>query len=100
MNKKTAKALEASIKHWEENLKATVLDEISVQGEDCALCMLHLGPSCGDCIINQATGESGCDDSPYMEAVKIHDNILNFDNWTGWKKACKAEIKFLKGLRE
>lgn len=100
MDKKTAKALEKSIKHWEQNVRAEEPFQASTSAFDCALCMEF--PDCFGCPVMKHTGDDNCYGTPYYEAA---------DALTGWKsepedetkeifrKAAQAELDFLISLR-
>lgn len=114
MEPKVRAALEASIKHWEENLAAEEPYLVELGPAACALCQLFRKRiwrdtiSCEDdnlgrCPVYKKTGEKGCEGSPYDGAVEA------FGSWEFletpfrrkmWQEAAQAELDFLKSLRE
>lgn len=122
MDKRTSDALEQSIAHWEENVAAETLDEISLDGKDCALCQMFFDgvevDSCSDCPVQIRTGSSYCAWTPYISACNARDewedSIDRNRDWDGnvtsakeiddareaWRTAARAEHEFLKSLRE
>jgi len=107
MDKETRMALEASIRHWEANLATDDPHQASYSYLDCALCQLFDNEDevddegnpldvCFKCPVMQATGESGCRNTPYARArVAI----------SAWRRGApkpvaeiQAEIDFLKSL--
>lgn len=103
MDKRTAKALEASIAHWERNVAAETPDGAGVSGADCALCAEFRNKSenqCGGCPVRDKTGLICCLDTPYASAVSrfvswIDDPSLR----SAWRAAAQRELDFLKSLR-
>lgn len=105
MNRKTLKALKASIEHWEENCRAETTDDVSVGANDCALCdEYHTGnhaTACVGCPVWAKTGEQYCRRTPYGAAK--HARL----DW-GWeptpvnrakfRRAARREVNFLKSL--
>ena len=101
MDTRTREALEASIKHWEENAVAETFDDASIDAGNCALCIYYFDSgNCTDCPVKIKTGKSHCDNTPYGKA---------WDALDLWRKglsvpmpfheAARAEVKFLKSLR-
>lgn len=110
MNKSTAKALEASIKHWEENAKAETIDAVSTSADDCALCekfnALDNQTSCVGCPVFAATGKPFCEGTPF-ETASLHRRYWYFassQNYraraAAFRKAARAELAFLESLRD
>lgn len=103
MDNKTVEALEKSIVHWRENLRATDIGSISTGVDDCALCGLFWVDICVGCPVQRKTGSTDCHESPYLAAsvslTRLNDDSSQ-ENWEKWRKACKAEISFLEGLRD
>ena len=121
MNPDTKTALEASIKHWEENVAAHP-SEMRVYADDCALCQRFMrqrfnysaiggeNNRCRDdselCPVHAKTGKTMCRGTPW-EAVL--DAISVWSGHTGpEEKAARAKVvrrakkmlKFLEDLRE
>lgn len=105
MNKETLAALDASIKHWEENARAETPEEANVDGRACALCNmfndLRSGDiSCRRCPVMWATGWRSCAGTPYQRAA------IAFYDWSSghavadqFREAALAELNFLKAIR-
>ena len=96
MDERTALALEDSIKHWQENEAAKSLDGVSTEPEDCALCATFTDDLCWGCPVDDSTGDGCLGNKPYQDAVDADEN----NDLRGFKKAARAEVKFLEGLRE
>lgn len=110
MNPIAIKALQDSIKHWEENLAVKHPDDIKLGGEHCACCLAfhtcgNEDNHCPGCPVAEA-GHEGCMGSPYFDAV---DAAYDWKTLVGsrlsaikakkeWQKAAQAEIDFLKSL--
>lgn len=108
MDARTAEALEASIRHWQENVNAQRAPEASTSPEDCALCRMFfrngMRDACRGCPVFKKTGKSHCDDTPYDLALPAHEN---WEHGYGgiamrdaFRIAAKAELDFLISLRE
>ena len=103
MDAKTAKALEASINHWEENLIAEESYQASATGRDCALCQIFVlarpSKDCDDCPVAQATGAPMCEGSPFDAAYTA---LYNWSAGRGtrdaFRLAARAELDFLTSL--
>lgn len=116
MQEEVRAALEASIKHWEENVAAKTKDEAKVFGDACPLCKLfNYGPSapanciesCGHpsygmCPVFARTGCDECEGSPWETAMQAWRswNPQDPDFLTYWKEVAQAELDFLRSLRE
>lgn len=103
MDERTAEALEASIKHWEENREVSKPEQAKIDANDCALCNLYVLDGCEGCPVAQRSGHKGCHGSPYFDA---RFTLADWRKWPddpdrkqAWQKACDAEIAFLKSLR-
>lgn len=104
MKKKTAKALERAITHWEENLRLAesgTLTVLYITGRMCALCTRFMKDNdCrrGEekCPVYERTGNPACLESPWN---KVHDAIYGYGN-EPLPAAVKEEIEFLRSLRE
>ena len=102
MDTKKREALEASIKHWQENVAAVTPDDASTNGEDCALCDLFFEYDCIGCPVRERTGEEDCLDSPYHLANNAYGEWYfhnDEDSKAAWRKAAQAELDFLISLR-
>jgi len=101
MKKATAKALELSITHWEENVR-THPQDVSLSADKCALCDLFWGIQCIGCPVMESTGRERCGGSPYQDTPRA---LLlargDYDrHGTTWREAATKELNFLKGLRD
>lgn len=107
MNKATIKALQKSIKHWQENLakaEAGTLINDDIMSNKCALCtrfcvtaICKRTPFIGKvekCPVATATGRTVCKGSPW-EDVK-HAILLGFDS--DILKHTQCELEFLESL--
>jgi hypothetical protein len=108
MDAETRAALEASIKHWEENVSAEQAWETSVGPSKCALCALFSAQltttenHCGGCPVAEAVGEISCEGTPYLKAVSARiDWLMSPSGGTKrqWREAAQAELDFLISLR-
>lgn len=103
MNKKTLTALKQSIAHHERMAKFTKIEQFEKEApgwSDCALCQLFIMQSCVGCPVDNETHTS-CQDTPYEEICDAHDLLKekkSKPNWQSFRKAERAEIKFLKSL--
>lgn len=93
-------ALEASISHWEENVKLAEERGLSfhhISGGACALCYkYHKGFSCGECPLSEAGMECDDDNSPWKKvgtAMKAGDKEKIV-------AAARAMLTVLKNLRK
>ncbi len=118
MQPKVREALEASIKHWEENVAAKTSEEAKVFGDSCALCKLFSEPyeasdpddyrencghpSFGKCPVFSKTGKNECGGSPWETAMNAWRawNPQDPDFLVYWQKVAQAELDFLCSLRE
>ena len=107
MTKVAAKALEKSIIHWEKNLAAKSPGDVKLSPYSCALCREFIikdkdNGRCMRCPIMARTGKTGCEGTPYDDAHIAAD--LWFYSLHGgedaFRAAARAEIEFLKSLRE
>lgn len=105
MDAKTAEALEASIKHWQENVAAETPDGVSLQADHCALCRIFFyEKNCRGCPVFARTGEQCCNESPYRAAEYW------FEQWkrrpdsaeirAEWRQTAQKEVDFLISLRD
>lgn len=65
----TKEALEASIRHWEENVAAETPYDASTSGRECALCGLYYDRDCKGCPVFERTGYECCELTPYENAA-------------------------------
>ena len=113
MTRKIKKALEDSIKHWEENLerliknkgKRNLVAKISIGGDSCPLCeaLDECAYLCCGCLVAKKTGLSNCQGSPWMDVSNImgrHRSSRSKNDFDDLKISFINEIEFLKGLRE
>ena len=104
MDDLTAEALEAAIRHHKMNLAAKTFDGVEIGSEDCPLCALFVDDKCEGCPVKEKTGKALCDGSPFPELSHAamdwacHGNSK--ENRKTFRAAEKAEIAFLKSLRE
>ncbi len=109
MKKETRIALEASIKHWEENVAATDISEVSVDESDCALC--HRFQGIEDCYTDEdgeiercpvyvRTDFADCEKTPYMNAYWKYRSVeARTAELADFTHHAKLELAFLKSLR-
>ena len=104
MKRAVAEALEASIKHWDENAKAQTPKDASTRARDCALCRMFPGVDasrgCPGCPVHERTGHE-CGGSPYYDAdsALTHWRVFG-DGAHRFRAAAIAERDFLISLRE
>ncbi len=96
MKPEVAAALEASIKHWEENTQVTDLADARLGTNHCALCKMFYNQGCRGCPVKERTHMRYCTGSPYQEAEDAADD----DRFEDFIAAAEAELEFLKSLRE
>lgn len=98
MTKRTLKALQDSIAHWQRLATGTTEDEEQPYAEDCALCglFLELDERCKGCPVRNKTGKQFCESSPYRYAEIAY--TFHGINSPQFKKAARAELKFLRSL--
>ena len=85
-NKKTLKALQGSIKKWENIVAGTGVDRGT---ENCPLCQLYINNRCEGCPVKKKTQLIGCLGTPYGAYESSHKDH---------KKLAQAEVYFLKSL--
>ena len=104
MDNKTRSALERSIEHWKQNAAAEVLDDVSVRGEDCALCGRFYDSFCKGCPVAAKTGKHTCLGTPYHNAASAahvwDEDPENEDLRGAFRAAALKEVAFLESLRE
>lgn len=102
MTPETAQALEASIKHWRDNVEAKTPGQASCEELDCALCGLFFERNCKGCPVNEKTGLRFCRGTPHGAAVSAHSDW----EWgpgggrAHFRAAAQDMLSFLEGLRE
>jgi hypothetical protein len=98
MTEQTAEALEYSIAHWERlaGNKADKRDELG--GKSCALCQMFFFSDCDGCPVKTRTGYRYCSFTPYLAADQAADRFGLTSSQ--FHPAAKAELEFLKSLRE
>ena len=98
MDKETREALEASIKHWEENAAVDHLKDVKLGEENCALCRLFIRDSCKGCpIFENDTNQQYCIGTPYYAA---HSARRGEPPSLGtFRMAAQEMVDFLKSLR-
>ena len=95
-----SEALEASITHWEENLAAKTLKEVSVGADACALCSLYnKNGGCTGCPVKEKTGHNFCWGTPYIGVGAAMSCWQATDDDTLFRDVAQKEIDFLKSLR-
>jgi len=107
MNKKTAKALEGSIKKWVNIRDNGGKDKTT---RNCPLCELfYYEALCGDCPVALRTNDDCCGETPYILWVEHHEqkHVAVAKDLDGLKVHCPEckeladkEVKFLESLRE
>lgn len=100
MDEKTREALEASIKHWEENVAAVTADDVRLGPDYCALCQLFHEDDCIGCPISLKTRDDFCGGTPYNKVSNLlydwRDEDCSRDDF---RAAAQAELDFLISLR-
>lgn len=105
-------ALKESIKHWEENLAFARNGEygkIETSSEFCALCQEYPGMDCVGCPVEENTGLSLCEGTPWRFAdtltTKIKDLLDEYpighmftDEKEDLIQAIEVELQYLKNL--
>lgn len=106
-DKRTAEALEASIRHWEENVAAEIPQQAGTSADDCALCdEFHPENSdekgcCEGCPVFKRTGQKWCAGTPFHEAHHALNSWLRKGGSPKvWKRAAQKELDFLVSLRD
>ena len=110
MDKETLKALKASVRKWERQVKDPTL---STSWQNCPLCKLFHPSSgssrviktedCSGCPVKAKTGEPYCISTPYDEWYYHKANCHEFEigaNCVECKEFITEELKFLEELLE
>jgi hypothetical protein len=111
MDKRTAGALEASIRHWEENVAAETPHDAGVWSDSCALCSEFLKENddsyivrCFGCPVYQRTGHHECSRSPYGAARNAWEHWVSESEVPeardDFRRRAQAELDFLVSLRD
>ncbi|HYF29434.1 MAG TPA: hypothetical protein VEA36_03680 [Candidatus Paceibacterota bacterium] len=106
MDERTLEALKGSIAKWEAIVAGTG-DEKGVN--NCPLCQLFNGPSeeanlgCKGCPVADASGDTGCLNTPYEHWTEAPDLIKSPDGGymiggIGSRILAQAELNFLRSL--
>jgi len=111
MNKQALKALKASIDHWYRISACETVGELLIEGwcsDDCQLCRMFdeytfsrysTRGYCIGCPVEAATGQQGCNGSPYKAAALSLSKWLYTGDWYNTDQDnLEAEIRFLESL--
>jgi hypothetical protein len=103
MDPRTREALEASIKHWRENVEAESPEYVKVHGDACPLCTeFYAHSDCIGCPVADKTEDYFCFGTPYYRARSAHERWTADKDVTSrndWREAAQAELDFLISLR-
>lgn len=98
MRKKTDRALNGAIVHWEQNLAAAVAGEpIKIGAAVCPLCNLFLLRDCYGCPVARHTNKTNCEKSPYNEVIEAVRSGADKEVLTG---EVQRELNFLRSVQE
>jgi len=105
MDDKTLTALQASIKHWEDNVAARGVKSVKLGIKECALCE-YFGPfdepSCVGCPVSERTGLTGCEGTPYDDVCEAEVEWSDHPRTNSYKEyfreIAQTELDFLKSL--
>ncbi len=97
------------VNHWKRMLKLTVRDiKQSRDGDgkdaptanNCAFCVAYSDDSCRGCPIQLKAGKRICENTPYLAAYRLYDDIAdgNHRRIKAFHKAVQKEIDFLESL--
>lgn len=106
MDRKTYDALQASIRHWEENLVAEEPHAVAVKGDACALCRLFVigrgWNDCKGCPVRDAIGRGHCEGTPWARAAEAVQYWRYYPSARGaraeFRRAAQRELDFLRAL--
>ena len=109
MDEQTLTALEASIKHWEENINKRSPIDCNFGIDSCALCRMFWRiehDSCHSCPVFQKTGLRACRGTPYSAAYQAREKWYTARcarkpsraYRDEWRRAAQAEVDFLRSL--
>jgi hypothetical protein len=105
MTEQTLEALEYSIAHWERLASGERYDGEGIGPAYCALCNMFYNTTktqllaCVGCPVLTHTGQRYCNDTPYHAAELAIWGDGGCDS-SEFLHAAKAELEFLKSLRE
>ena len=99
----TLKALEDSIKHWEDNVRSARFGMyIPLGASQCPLCKLFnidREAACEGCPVKSHTGKPFCQGTPYGKVASIkNDSVLGPQPNQKLIAWCEKELNFLKSL--
>ena len=102
MNKQVAEALEGAIKKWQKIVDYlakkivdwTIVKELEQGCGNCPLCQMF--KLCGGCPVFKKTEKMACMETPYIDFA----NAKSLRNLKIARESAKAEVKFLKSLRD
>lgn len=100
MNRETLKALRGSIRKWEKIVDGTDEDR---GHRNCPLCALFFDDNCRGCPVSDATGQCGCNDTPYeawVDANAEHGRLYGYNRIHDDDAAIAAvlELEWLRSL--
>lgn len=98
MDKRTAEALEKSIKHWRSHTKVKSLRGLDVYNTGCALCSMFFDNHCRGCPVSARSGYRYCIGTPYISARNAFEG--GNGNLVVFVEKAKTELDFLISLRE
>jgi hypothetical protein len=101
MDDRTLTALQASIKHWEDNVAAEAVDDASTRPGSCALCreFYYDGNACFGCPVADKVRSRHCTNTPYIGASAAwHDWRRGVGSRRQWREFAQAELDFLRSL--
>lgn len=100
MKQEVREALEASIRHWEENRDARSPKHVHYGAEACALCDLFFHVGCVGCPVAHFTRKMVCSGSPYDRAVEAYKKwrVEEENGHEEFRAAAQAEVDFLRNL--
>lgn len=99
MDLRTLDALKKSIAHWERLRDGSPNDRPTCS--QCALCKLFIKDGCIECPVFHKTGNKGCSGTPYWEAWRSYNHLMNMDGTRiakSWMTLAQEEVDFLKSL--
>lgn len=110
MDYETYKALEESIKHWEDNLKFETSGDLSIGAADCSLCGsfnredIDEEDHCKGCPVYLNTSEVYCSGTPHSKVYNLRNKLSATEYELNklkeeTRKAVQEELDFLKSLR-
>lgn len=98
MRKKTDRALNGAIVHWEANLAAAVADITFETGpDDCPLCEMFFAEGCYGCPVMEHTSRDACEGTPYKDVASA---IFRRASREVLVTEVQRELNFLRSLQE